>query len=295
VGIDKLRAITYFVRTKEAGSFAAAARALGVNPSALSKALTALESDIGFALFSRSTRKLVLTEDGKAYAECCIEVLQRLEETELTSRRGLIRPRGTLKFGVHPAVRFALLPRLDGFLAHHPDLKLEMISSNSASALLDKGLDVVLCIGDLPSSNLIATCLGWAQFVICASPTYLARRGVPQDPDSLAAHDAIVYTMPDEEPATRWELQRNGQLRVVTPLMRLAVRDGAGAIDAAINGCGLARPYELAVRPALQSGVLRRVLQDWESPQQPVYAVVSNSRRQPAKVRDFIDFARTLI
>jgi len=295
VGIDKLRAIAYFVRTVEAGSFAAAARQSDISPSALSKALSALEKDIGFTLFSRSTRKLVLTEDGKAYAECCREVLLRLEDTELTARRGLVRSHGTLKFGVHPAARFALLPRLDGFLAQHPDLKLEMISSNSASSLLDKGLDVVLSIGALPSSNLVATRLGWAQFVICASPAYLARRGVPQDPDALAGHDAIVYTMPDEEPATRWELQRDDQRRVVTPLMRLSVRDGAGAIDAAINGCGLARPYELAVRPALQSGVLRRVLPDWESPRQPIYAVVSNSRRQPAKVKDFIAFARTVV
>jgi DNA-binding transcriptional LysR family regulator len=295
VGIDKLRAITYFVRTVEAGSFAGAARQSDTSPSSLSKALSALEKDIGFTLFTRSTRKLVLTEDGKAYADCCRELLFRLEDTELAARRGLVRSHGTLKFGVHPAARFALIPRLDGFLAQHPDLKLDMISSNSAASLLDKGLDVVLSIGALPDSSLVATRLGWARFVICASPAYLARQGVPQDPDALAQHDAIVYTMPDEEPATRWELQRDGQRRVVTPRMRLAVRDGAGAIDAAINGCGLARPYELAVRPALQSGVLRRVLPDWDSPRQPIHAVVSNSRRQAAKVRDFIAFVRTVV
>jgi DNA-binding transcriptional LysR family regulator len=295
VGIDKLRAITYFVRTVEAGSFAGAARQSDTSPSSLSKALSALEKDIGFTLFTRSTRKLVLTEDGKAYADCCRELLFRLEDTEFAARRGLVRSHGTLKFGVHPAARFALMPRLDGFLAQHPDLKLDMVSSNSAASLLDKGLDVVLSIGALPDSSLVATRLGWAQFVICASPAYLARQGVPQDPDALAHHDAIVYTMPDEEPATRWELQRDGQRRVVTPRMRLAVRDGAGAIDAAINGCGLARPYELAVRPALQSGVLRRVLPDWDSPRQPIHAVVSNSRRQPAKVKDFIAFVRTVV
>lgn len=295
MGIDKLKAITYFVRTVEAGSFAAAAREIDVGPSALSKALTLLEAEIGFTLFSRSTRKLSLTDDGKAYHACCHDMLQRLEESELAARRGIARTHGTLRFGVHPAMRFALLPRLGGFLALHPDLKLDMMSSNDTGALLERGLDVVLCIGDLPDSNLVATRLGWAQFVICASPAYLARRGAPADPDALAAHDAIVYTMPDEMSATRWEMQRGTQRRVALPSIRLAVRDGAGAIDAAIHGCGLARPYELAVRPALQSGVLSRVLPEWESPRQPVYAVVSNSRRQPAKVRAFVEFARTVV
>ncbi len=295
MGIDKLKAITYFVRTVEAGSFAAAAREIDVSPSALSKALTSLEGEIGFTLFARSTRKLSLTADGEAYHACCHDMLQQLEDSELSARRGLVRTHGTLRFGVHPAMRFALLPRLDGFLAQHPDLKLDMISSNAASSLFGRGLDIVLCIGELPDSSLVATRLGWAQFVICASPVYLARRGAPSDPEALAAHDAIVYTMPDEEPATRWEMQRGTQRRVISPSIRLAVRDGAGAIDAAINGCGLARPYELAVRPALQSGVLRRVLPDWESPRQPVYAVVSNSRRQPAKVRAFVEFARTVV
>ena len=295
MGIDKLRAITYFLRTAEAGSFAAAARSLDVTASALSKALTALEGDIGFNLFSRSTRKLSLTEDGEAYRECCREVLQDLEGVELAARSSLVGARGTLRFGVHPAVRSALLRQLPRFLRDHAGLKLDMVSTNDPSSLLEQGLDVVFCIGRLPDSGLVALPLGWAEFVICGSPAYLAAHGVPQHPDDLSAHDAIVYTRPDEDSGVRWPMRRGEERRVVAPPVRLAVRDGAGLIDAARHGCGLARPYEIAARLALQSGQLRAVLGDWESERQPLFAVVAKSKRLPAKVRAFIEFARTVV
>ncbi len=294
MGIDKLRAIRYFVRTVEAGSFAAAARALDVSASALSKALAALEADLGFVLFNRSTRRLVLTDDGQAYSACCREVLQQLEDAELTARGGLFSARGTLRFGVHPALRIALLPRLEAFLRRHPQLKLDMVSTNAPTAVLDQGLDVVLCIGRLPDSGLVAVPLGEVEFLVCASPTYIAARGDLRHPHEIDAHDAIVYRMPDEESAVCWELHRNGERVVVTPLLRLAVRDGAGAIDAAIHGCGLVRPFDIAVRQALQTGQLRRVLPEWHSPRQSVHAVVPQARRMPAKVRAFIEFAREL-
>ena len=295
MGIDKLRAITYFVRTVEAGSFAAAARSLDVSASALSKALTALEAELGFALFSRSTRKLALTDDGQAYSACCRDVLQQLEDVELAARSNLSSARGTLRFGAHPALRMALVRQLDVFLGGHRQLTLDMVSTNAPSAVLDEGLDVVLCIGRLPDSDLVALPLGWVQFVLCASPTYLAARGEPRHPQDITSHDAIVYRMPDEESATCWEMQRAGQRVVVTPPIRLSVRDGAGAIDSAIHGCGLARPFEVAVRPALQAGQLKLVLPEWKSPRQPVYAVVPRSRRIPAKVRSFVEFARTVV
>jgi DNA-binding transcriptional LysR family regulator len=295
MSIDKLRAIRYFVRTVDAGSFAAAARSLEVSPSALSKALTGLEELVGFTLYARSTRKLALTEDGRMYSECCREVLLQLEEAELGGRRNLSGTRGTLRFGIHPAMRLALLRELKQFLGQNPSLQLEMISTNAPGALLEQGLDVVICIGALADSSLVALPLGLVHFVICGSPQYLAEHGEPKHPDDLAAHDGIVYAMPDESPATRWEMVRGGERRLIAPPVRLAVRDGAGAIDAAIHGCGLARPFDIAIRPDLAAGRLRSVLDDWQSPPEPVHALVPTSRRLPSKVRSFIEFVRSLI
>lgn len=293
--MDKLKAIGYFMRTVEAGSLAAAARSLDMNPSALSKALGALEREIGYRLFARSTRRLTLTEDGEAYRDCCRELLQLLEDTELAARRGLGSSRGTLRFGLHPALRLALLPRLSEFITAHPDLRLDMVSTNAASALLDQGLDLLLGIGRLSDSSLVARQIGWAQFQVCAAPAYLQHRGRPQRPDDIGSHDAIVYTMRDEDSALRWELRRGEEVRVIAPTAKLAVRDGAGAIDAAIHGCGLARPFELAVRQALSAGRLEAVLPDWQSPREPVFAVLPHARRVPAKVRAFTEFAAALV
>jgi DNA-binding transcriptional LysR family regulator len=295
MGIDKLRAIAYFVRTVEAGSFAAAARSLDVSASALSKALTALEEELGFTLFNRSTRKLSLTDDGAAYQVSCREVLQRLEDAELAGRRSVATVRGTLRVGVHPALRASLLEQLHRFLAEYTELKLEMLTTNAPSAVLDLGLDVVLHIGRLDDSALVALPLGWADFVVCASAGYLEAHGVPQHPDDLARHDAIVYARPDEDPRTRWEFTRDGVRHVAALRIRLVMRDGLGAITAAIHDCGLARPYEVAVRRALKSGELLAVLGDWSGDRQPVHAVFPKSNHVPAKVRAFVEFARSLV
>ena len=122
-------------------------------------------------------------------------------------------------------MRIALLRQLNRFLADHANLKLDMLSTNSPSALLELGLDVLLRIGRLDDSGLVALPLGWVDFVVCASPSYLKTRGVPQHPDDLARHDAIVYAMPDEAPSTRWELHRGDESCIAAVPIRLVVRD----------------------------------------------------------------------
>jgi DNA-binding transcriptional LysR family regulator len=291
MAIDKLRAITYFVRTVEAGSFAAAARALGVAPSALSKALTALEEDLGFTLFIRSTRKLALTDDGGVYHASCRDALQKLEIAEVAGRRGVTAVGGTLRVGIHPALRVAVFGELHRFFANHPDLRLEISTTNAPSSVLNLGLDVVLHIGRLEDSGLVAHPLGWADLVVCGSPTYLQTRGLPEHPRDLTHHDVIVYARPDSDPHWIWEFSRGGISHTATFKSRLVVRDGIGAIPAAVHHCGLARPYAIAARGALKAGQLRVVLSDWSSRPRPIYAVFAKSEHVPAKVRAFIDFA----
>src|SRR5438105_9003377 len=167
--MDKLRGITFFSRTVEAGSFAAAAHALDVVPSALSRTITTLEQELGFTLFNRSTRKLALTVEGEAYYQRCRGLLLELEEAEAVARGGRVRPQGTLRVGMHPALRSLVLSEIGRLLVSAPELKLETFITNSPAAVLDSGLDVVLCIGRLADTTLVARRLGWAQHVVCAS------------------------------------------------------------------------------------------------------------------------------
>ena len=293
--LDKLRAITFFCRTVEAKSFAAAAQSLVVTPSALSKLISALEQDLKFTLFNRSTRHLSLTVEGAAYYERCKQILQDLEEAELTALQGHARPRGTLRVGLHPALRLATLIRMRSFLDANPDLKVETITTNAPTMLLTGGLDVMLRIGDMADSGLIARQLGWAEFVVCASPAYLRAWGKPTQPQDLFHHQAIIYAIPDEEPSTNWEFTKGEARCVVTVPTRLIIRDGVGGIDAAIKGCGIIRPFRIAAKEAVSAGQLEVILPEWSSGKLAAFAVFPKSRAIPAKVQAFVEFAQLMM
>src|SRR6516162_5472709 len=130
--MDKLRAMTFFCRAVESKSLAAAAQALDVVPSALSKAISALERDLGFALLNRSTRGLSLTEEGALYYERCRQIIADVEAAESIGRNGEAQARGTLRVGMHPALRYAMMTTLQPFLDAHPDLTVETVITNSA-------------------------------------------------------------------------------------------------------------------------------------------------------------------
>ena len=293
--MDKLRAVTFFCRAVEAKSFAAAAEVLDVTPSALSKAIGVLEKELNSSLFNRSTRHLSLTPEGAAYYERCRQILQDLEDAESVAFGGRTEPRGTLRVGLHPAVRLAVVSELRNFLEANPNLNVETTTTNTPSMLLTGGLDVIVRIGEMADSGLVARQLGWTEFVVCASPAYLRARGRPTKPEDLANHPAIIYARPDEEPNLEWEFVRGASQRVVAVPMRLVVRDGVGGVDAAIKGCGILRPFEIAVREAVAAGQLEVLLPEWSSDKVALFAVFPKRRMLPAKVQAFLDFVQHIV
>jgi len=294
--MDKLRAITLFCRTVEAQSFAAAAHALNIVPSALSKAISALERELGFKLMHRSTRKLALTEEGGTYYEQCRQLLQGLEEAESRALKGRGGARGTVRVGVHPALRSVLFSQCGRLLDLHPALKLETVITNTPGAVLDEGLDVVLRIGKLPESGLVSRHLGWTHSVVCASPTYLTARGEPRHPRDLAQHRAAIYARRDEEQNTRWQFTRRSETQVVDVPVGFIARDGIGLVDVLVGGGCIGRPLDFAVRTHLANGALKALLTDWASERLAVYAVMPQSQRHTfAKVAVFLEFVQGLL
>ena len=289
--MDKLRAVTFFCRAVEAKTFVAAAHSLDVVPSALSKVIAALEHELGFRLMNRSTRRLSLTPEGSADYEHCRQLLQELEEVEARAREGRTHARGTLRIGMHPAFRFAVLTELQRYFESNPQVKLETVITNSPAAIVDDGLDIVIRIGRLSDSGLVARKLGVARVVVCASPGYIAARGEPHHPRELAHHTAIIYGRHDEDPNTRWEFTKDAERQVVEVPVSLITRDGIGLMDAAVGGCGIARPFDVAAHHLIRTGQLRVLLPDWSGEPHPIYAVMPSHRgATPAKVRAFLDF-----
>jgi LysR family transcriptional regulator for bpeEF and oprC len=292
--MDKLRAMRFFCRAVESQSFAAAAAAMDVVPSAFSKTVAALEQDIGFRLMNRSTRRMSLTDEGSAYYAKCRAVLQQIEEMEAGSRGGHRQLKGTLRIGMHPALRELVLSRLGRFVADHVELKVETDVTNSASAVLERGLDVLLHIGTLADSNLVIRRLSWVRPVVCASPAYLQAWGVPTHPDDLATHRAVIYGRADEASNTTWTFVRDGKTHRVGVPVRLVARDGIGVTDAVASGCGVGRPFDVAIVRLLRSGAVRSLLTGWRGPRYAVSAVTP-AGRAPAKVAAFIDFCRDVL
>jgi LysR family transcriptional regulator, regulator for bpeEF and oprC len=294
--MDKLRAMTFFCRTVEAKSFAAAAQSLGVVPSALSKLISALERELGFSLLSRSTRGLSLTEEGTLYHEQCRQILSDIDIAEGAGRRGVAQARGTLRIGMHPGLRYAMMTTLKPFLDEQPELKVETLITNAASAVVDDGLDLVLHIGALPDSSMIARPLGSTRPIVCAAPAYLAARGEPSHPRELAGHHAVIYARRDEAANTCWTFSNGSETCEVDVPVRVVSRDGVGLVDAALSGCGLARPFEIAARHWVATGQLREVLHDWAGARQAITAVLPpQGRAAPAKVRLYVEYVAALL
>jgi DNA-binding transcriptional LysR family regulator len=265
-------------------------------PSALSKVISTLEKDLGFSLLSRSTRSLSLTEEGAVYYEQCRQILADIDVAETMGRRGGAQARGTLRIGMHPGLRYAMMSSLKPFVDSQSELKVETLITNTASAVVDEGLDLVLHIGALSDSSMIARPLGFTRPIVCAAPAYLAARGEPHHPKDLTQHRAVIYARRDEASNTRWVFSKGDETHDVDVPVCVVSRDGIGLVDVALSGCGLARPLEIAARHLLGTGQLREVLEGWTGERQAITAVLPpQGRSPPAKVRLYVEFVAALL
>jgi len=295
--MDKLRAITFFCKTAEAKSFTAAARDLDVPQSVLSKTILALESDLRFKLFNRTTRQLSLTEPGAAYYSRCKQILVDVDEAETLARHGTEQATGTLRIGIHPVFQISLCRRIGEFIGKNPNVNVEIRHTNAPAAIIEAGLDVILRVGVIEDSPLVARRLGSTSLVLCASPSYLQKHTRPSHPHDLIKknHWAVVPNRYDEESFARWTFSRGQEREVVKIPASVMLREGVGLGLAAVGGVGLVAMYDVAALPFIKDGSLEWILQDWSLGQQPVYAITQSGGKVPAKVREFIEFSRSLL
>jgi DNA-binding transcriptional LysR family regulator len=288
--LDRLAAIKVFTVIAEAGSLSAAGRRLGMPLTTVSRHLAALEEQLGARLVTRTTRHLTLTEPGRYYLDSCRSVLAELEAAELRLAGGLAEPQGEL--GVTAPVVFGrlhVLPVVVEFLASFRRLSARLLFVDRIVDLIDEGLDVSVRIGALPDSSLIATRVGSIRHVACASPDYLARRGVPSAPQELAAHDCIGLTA--LSPTDKWSFAGPKPRARVEVHPRLSVNTAEAAIDAAKAGLGVARVLSYQAEASLEDGSLRPILEEFEPEELPVSLLHREDRLPQAKVQSFIAFA----
>jgi len=286
--LDRLAAINVFVAIAEAGSLSAAGRRLGMPLTTVSRHLAALEDQVGARLITRTTRHLVLTEPGRHYLESCRRILAELEAAEQRLAGGHDEPSGELAVTA-PVLfgRLHVLPIMVEFLANFPRVTARMLLVDRVVDLIEEGLDVSLRIGALPDSSLMATRVGAIRQVSCASPGYLAKRGVPSVPQELSGHDCISFTI--MSPPDLWRFAKPQTRVTVAP--RLIVNTAEAAIDAAKAGLGIARVLSYQAAASLADGSLRLILENFEPEATPVSLLHREDRLPQAKVQSFIALA----
>ncbi len=288
--MDKLTGMAVFARVVEARGFTAAARQLGMSKSAVSKAVAALEDRLGARLLNRTTRRLSLTEVGHAFYERSARVVAEAEEAELAVTRLQEAPRGTLRLSAPLSFGLRHLgPALPGFMAAHPELRLDLDFTDRFVDLIEEGYDLAVRIGHLPDSSLIARRLAESRLVVCAAPAYWDRRGRPERPEELGGHDCLTYAY-HPNPA-EWPFAEPGGRRIAVRVDgALRTNNGDVSLQAALGGLGVVRLPTFIVGPDLAAGRLEAALTAYELPPLGVFAVYPHNRHLSAKVRAFVDF-----
>lgn len=284
--MDTLRCMQAFVAVAERGSFTGAAEQLQVSSVMVGKYIQQLEAHLGAALLQRNTRRQRLTEAGSAYLAGCRQVLEQVQQAEADVAGLQVQPRGLLRVSAPTTWGSCVLaPLLSGLLRAQPLLNVELDLSNRRVDLIEDGFDVAIRVGPLPSQEVVARPLPPYAMSLCASPSYLRRRGTPRTPADLAGHDCLSHLA--WRGGHGWQLANGEQ---VDWEARLSSNDGFALREAAVAGAGLVlQPTALLARE-IAAGRLKPLLRDYLPEPRPMHLIYLPDRRPRPRLQCFVDF-----
>jgi DNA-binding transcriptional LysR family regulator len=292
--MDRLREMEMFVRVIEAGSFSAAARDLNMGQPAVSKTIASLEDRLGVRLLTRSTRKLSPTEAGTAFYERAVRAIGEADEAEAAAQGAGAGLEGRLRVSAPVTFsRLHLVPELGSFLDAHPKVQLELLMDDRVVDLVAENIDVALQLGVLTDSALKARKLGQADRLVIASPSYLARRGVPRTPADLLEHDGVIYGQ--SSGGQEWLFRRGTSEISVYLRTRLKLSAAEGVREAVLAGQGFAIASRWMFTPELRSGEVVSLLEEWTLPPIDLWVIYPSGRLTSAKARAFIKWFEKII
>ena len=285
---DRLLELTAFVRAAETGSFSRVAREFGVSQPSVSRMVASLEARLGVKLLLRTTRQVSTTDAGAALLERARHVLGELDDA-MDAARGVDSLGGALRVAMPGAFGTReVIPRLPGFLAQHPQLRIELLISDRTDDLVAEGVEMALRLGHLADSGFGARLLATAPRFVVAAPAYLARRGHPRTLADLSGHDCIVG--PGFSGRSGWSFRRSGAVTSLTVEGRVKVASAEGVIACVKAGLGIAVASQWMCRAELATGELVPILHDYQLDPVEVHAVYPGGRRPSIKVRAFSDY-----
>jgi DNA-binding transcriptional LysR family regulator len=289
MALDRLTGLIAFARAGSLGSYAAAARALGITPSAVSKSIQRLEQQLGVALFTRTTRSLTLTSEGRDLHERVLRLLRDAEEIEQAAARARAGPAGSLRIAASFPVGLHLIaPMLPAFCGRYPAVTIDLRLDDRHVDLVEEGIDVAVRIGDLADSRLLARRLAPLRLSAYASPAYLMARGTPRHPDELASHATVNLRYQSSGQMFRWPFRMGEREIEIVPDAAIVVDASDAVIAAVVAGGGIGMAASFAAAGHVARGELVPVLATHAVDRDALTALWPESRRANPAVKAFV-------
>lgn len=294
--MDRIDLFRTFTRVVECASFTRAADTLGLPRSSVSAAVIDLEARVGARLLHRTTRKVSPTQDGAAFYERCLRLIADVEEAEDLFRQTSVGPTGTLRIDVPGRVgRLVIAPALPEFLAHHPQLNIELRVTDRSVNLIEESVDCVLRVGPLSDSGVIARKIGELPLINVASPGYLSEHGTPGSPDDLGKHLAVNYASPSTGRIEEWEWIKDGEVHTFPMRARVTVNSAEAYIACCLASLGLIQIPAYDVKRHLQSGELIEVMPEYRAAPMPMALLYPHRQHLSRRLQVFADWLEQLL
>ncbi len=287
--MDKLTSMQVFEKVAKHNSFSAAAENMGLSKAMVSKHIASLENSLDVLLLNRTTRRLSLTESGAAYLERVKNILADIEETELAVSSLSSEPRGTLKLTAPTSFgAFHLARAIGGYNQIFPQVQIEMFLTERLHDLAEDGLDLAIHVGHLEDSSLIAKRLASTRMVVCGSPAYFEKYGLPKTPEDLVDHKCLIFS--PRTPANEWSFKKDNKQFNVRVSGDIRSNIGDALRIASMQDSGLIQLPTYMTGLDIKAGRLQVVLEDYEPPESPINALYLHRKHLSAKVRTFVDY-----
>ena len=287
--MDRFTSMQVYTSVVELGSFTAAANVFRMSPGMVTKHINAIEKRLDATLIKRTTRRLQVTEVGKAYYESCKDILKKIEDAEAGTAilsgkpKGLLKVTASLWFG-----SITLTPIVCDYLDQFPDVSVELSLSDRFVDIIDEHFDVAIRIGELSDSSLIARKLATVELSICASPAYLNKHGTPTKPEDLKNHECLGFT--NWRSQSGWKVVEKALTNQGMSRSRFDSNNGQALRQAALKGIGIILMPKVLLAHDIQAGQLVEVLKDFTPPSRPVNAVYPKERQTTPKLASFVDY-----
>jgi len=294
--MDQLQAMRVFARVAEHGSFARAATTLDLSRAMASSYVAQLEKHLGTRLLHRTTRKVSVSPQGAIYLEHCRRILAEIEAADDQLRLARDRPQGKLRVDVPVAFgRYLLLPAIPQFTKRYPEISLEVRFNDHYVDLQGEGVDVAVRVGKVRSPDLIARRVSTSRVVTCAAPKYLARAGIPREPDELRKHRLIGFLRREAVRPSEWQFRQGNGTQSIRLPMALSFNTVEALSISALEGEGIVQQLDLLVGGYVTEGRLVELLREYSCEGPPLSVVYPRATQHLAKVRVFAEFAADLM